>query len=241
MKIAREGAPFVFGFYLAGAVAGAAVYIPTRATLWALLASGPFLLLGAFSTWFFRDPDRTIPDGPGLVVAPADGKVVAITSDPDGPSVAIFLNVFDVHVNRAPIGGRVESATYRAGQFRAAFDAEAGEVNERNELVINGDDGRVRVRQIAGLIARRIVCRVGPGDALRAGERFGLIRFGSRTDLRMPPGSDVRVRIGERVRGGETVVGLLPVAGRRTSTVLAGEAVPAGHAGHPGVIAERRG
>jgi len=168
--------------------------------------------LGIFSLWFFRDPERAIPDGPGVVVSPADGTVVAVTEEPEGPSVAIFLSVFNVHVNRSPIGGRVTGVSYREGRFLAAFDERAGEMNERSEILIEGDEGAVRVRQIAGVLARRIICKVRPGDRLEAGQRFGLIRFGSRTDLRLPAGSSVLVRVGDKVRGGSSVIGRTALA-----------------------------
>jgi phosphatidylserine decarboxylase len=214
MRIAREGIPFIAGFIIlaaAGALLGA---LPGGSAGWLSFALAiPGILLTAFSAWFFRDPERDIPAGPGTIVSPADGKVVSVVDAADGPSVAIFLNVFDVHVNRAPIAGRVESVQYRKGRFLAAFHERAGEENERNEIVLASAAGSVRVRQIAGLIARRIVCRVKPGDSVRAGERFGLIRFGSRTDLRLPAGSRIRVRVGERVRGGATIIGELPAAG----------------------------
>lgn len=212
MRIAREGIPFVVGFLLLGAGVGAGAAWLELPTWAGVLLAAPGLLLGLFSVWFFRDPDRDVPDGTDLVVSPADGRVVAVRKDPEGPSVAIFLNVFDVHVNRSPIAGRVENVTYTKGRFLAAFDERAGEHNERNEVVLTGSMGTVRVRQIAGAIARRIVCKVGPGDRLSLGQRFGLIRFGSRTDLRLPRGSTILVRVGERVKGGESLIGRLPSA-----------------------------
>jgi phosphatidylserine decarboxylase len=163
---------------------------------------------------FFRDPDRTAPDLPGAVLAPADGRVMVITEVVDpwvGPAVrvSIFLSPLDVHVNRAPIGGLVKAVEYVAGRFLAAYRPEASEQNERCSVSLDGDRARVGVTQISGVLARRIVCRVRPGDTLRAGERYGLIRFGSRTDLVVPRGTEVRVRVGDRVRGGESVMGVL--------------------------------
>ena len=233
MKIAREGIPFILFFLgagvalvlLAGAVSGALV--------WLLGPAGAvFLLLGAFSLWFFRDPDRVVPTGPGIVVSPADGTVVAVTGDPEGPSVAIFLSVFNVHVNRSPIAGRVTDVSYRRGRFLAAFDERAGEMNERSEILVEGESGAVRVRQIAGVLARRIICKVRPGDRLAAGERFGLIRFGSRTDLRMPPGSTVAVSVGDKVRGGASVIGRMAAARPEVHSGLAetASALPGGRA-----------
>ena len=163
---------------------------------------------------FFRDPERTPPVVPGAVLAPADGRVMAIAEVTDpwvGPSVrmSIFLSPLDVHVNRAPIGGLVKNVEYVAGRFLAAYRPEASEQNERCTVSLEGETARVAVKQIAGVLARRIVCRARPGDTLRSGERFGLIRFGSRTDLVVPRGTQVRIAVGDRVRGGESVMGVL--------------------------------
>jgi phosphatidylserine decarboxylase len=163
---------------------------------------------------FFRDPERFPPGTPGALVAPADGRVMAIAEVIDpwvGPAVrmSIFLSPLDVHVNRAPIGGLVKNVEYVAGRFVAAYRPEASEENERCTVNLEGETARVAVRQIAGVLARRIVCRVRPGATLRTGERFGLIRFGSRTDLLVPRGTEVRVAVGDRVRGGESVMGVL--------------------------------
>jgi phosphatidylserine decarboxylase len=163
---------------------------------------------------FFRDPERTPPAVTGAVLAPADGKVMGIAEVDDawaGPAVriSIFLSPLDVHVNRAPVAGLVRSVTYAAGQFRAAYKPEASDVNERCTVAIEGDAARIAVRQIAGVLARRIVCRARVGDKLGAGERYGLIRFGSRTDLFVPRATTVRVRVGDRVKGGESIMGVL--------------------------------
>jgi phosphatidylserine decarboxylase len=221
MKIAHEGIPFISAFLGAGAGLAASAALMSGALVWVAGGAGVvFLGLGLFSLWFFRDPDREIPSGPGLVVSPADGTVVAVTEDPEGPSVAIFLSVFNVHVNRSPIAGRVKDVSYRKGRFLAAFDERAGEMNERSEILVEGEDGAVRVRQIAGVLARRIICKVKPGDSLSAGERFGLIRFGSRTDLRLSPGATIAVKVGDKVRGGSSVIGrTAAVAARATAGV----------------------
>lgn len=163
---------------------------------------------------FFRDPERTPPVVPGGVLAPADGKVMGIgdVSDPVvGPAVrvCIFLSPLDVHINRSPVTAVVRDVEYVPGKFLAAYRPEASEDNERCTVTLEGDEARVGVRQIAGVVARRIVCRVGPGDKLEAGQRYGLIRFGSRTDLLLPRGTEIRVRVGDRVRGGESVMGVL--------------------------------
>jgi phosphatidylserine decarboxylase len=163
---------------------------------------------------FFRDPERTSPPAPGAVLAPADGRVMRIDEVDDpwvGPAVrvSIFLSPLDVHVNRSPVTGLVESVRFEAGRFMAAYRDEASELNERCTLALQGDAARIGVKQIAGVLARRIVCRARAGEKLMAGERFGLIRFGSRTDLVVPRSTEIRVKAGDRVRGGETVMGVL--------------------------------
>ena len=177
-------------------------------------AAAVFGVAGLACLGFFRDPERTPPAVAGVVVAPADGRVMAVTEVVDpwvGPAtrVSIFLSPLDVHVNRAPVGGLVKNVEYVPGRFMAAYRPEASEENERCTVSLEGEAARVAVRQIAGVLARRIVCRVRAGDSLRTGERYGLIRFGSRTDLMVPRGTDVRVRVGDRVRGGESVMGML--------------------------------
>jgi phosphatidylserine decarboxylase len=175
----------------------------------AVFGAAALALLG-----FFRDPERTPPGVPGGVLAPADGRVMAIVelADPwvgQAVRISIFLSPLDVHVNRAPIGGLVKNVEYVAGRFLAAYRPEASSLNERCTVSVEGEQTRVAVRQISGVLARRIVCRARPGDTLRAGERYGLIRFGSRTDLVVPRGTQVRVQVGDRVRGGESVMGVL--------------------------------
>lgn len=170
------------------------------------------LLAGAgFAAFFFRDPERRAPGDAAAILAPADGRVTeagpAAEGEPGTQRVSIFLSIFDVHINRAPAAGKVRAVRYRQGAFRAAFRKDAAERNERNELEMTTERGTIRVRQIAGVVARRIVCRVGAGDRLARGERFGLIRFGSRTDLLLPAGVALSVRPGDRVRGGLTVIG----------------------------------
>jgi phosphatidylserine decarboxylase len=206
VPIAKEGWPFILG--PAVAALGLTLLGHRRVAM-------PFWAAAAASLGFFRDPERAVPAVSHGVLAPADGRVTSVEDALDafvGPSrrVAIFLSPLDVHVNRAPIGGLVSDVVYTPGRFMAAYDPSAGEVNERCAVRIQGDAARVTVVQIAGVVARRIVCRVGAGDKLEAGERFGMIRFGSRTDCYMPKGTDVRVKVGDRVIGGVTVVGLLP-------------------------------
>ena len=173
---------------------------------------GWVLLAGAgFCTFFFRDPERRPPGDAAALLAPADGRVMeagpAEEAEPGAQRVSIFLSIFDVHINRAPAAGEIRAVRYRQGAFRAAFRKDAAERNERNELEMTTERGTIRIRQIAGVVARRIVCRVRAGDRLAPGERFGLIRFGSRTDLLLPPGVTLSVRPGDRVRGGLTVIG----------------------------------
>jgi len=164
---------------------------------------------------FFRDPERQIPAAEGLIVSPADGKVVSIASvEPlssmtnGGTRISIFLSPLDVHVNRAPVDGEVKEVHYQQGKFVAAYHSEAARINEQNALKIVDPEGRVfAVVQIAGVLARRIVCRVKPGDHFRRGDKFGIIMFGSRTDVYLPSSCRVEVLEGQRVKGGETIIG----------------------------------
>lgn len=165
-------------------------------------------LLTLFMIWFFRDPERAAPADPALVLSAADGRVTTVGRDDDGLlRISVFLSVFDVHVNRSPVAGEVREVEYRPGEFLNAMKPIAEEVNERLALRLRTARGPVEVIQVAGLIARRIVCRARPGDALVPGERFGLIRFGSGTVVRLPfEGAEPLVRVGQHVRGGETPI-----------------------------------
>ena len=166
----------------------------------------PFYILAAFCLYFFRDPEREIPQG-AVAVAPADGKVVAVVPDAATANrISIFLNIFDVHVNRTPIAGRVACVKYRKGQFLVASKEQASHSNEQNIITVDGDGTRVVFKQIAGLIARRIVCYKRPGDIVDKGERIGLIKFGSRVDVFLGPEWDVTVQPGERVAAGSSVI-----------------------------------
>ena len=205
LPVAREGWPFIA---IPAAIA-AGLALTGRRTL-----ALPFVAASLASLGFFRDPERETPAIAGGVLSPADGKVISVDELDDpfvGPSkrVAIFLSPLDVHVNRAPIAGLVVGVTYSRGRFVAAYQPDAGRVNERCIVNLQGESARVTVVQIAGAVARRIVCRVAPGDKLAAGERFGMIRFGSRTDCFMPRGAQVSVRAGDRVVGGITALGAL--------------------------------
>jgi len=171
-----------------------------------------FLALTGFVVYFFRDPERVSPTTPGLLLAPADGTIVAVIPlqpdlvQPAGTLVSIFLSVFDVHINRAPMSGRVLDVRYQPGKFLPAFRADASDLNEQNMVTLQAGGTCVLVKQVAGILARRIVCRVKAGDHLRLGERFGLIRFGSRVDILIPPEYAVYACPGQRVRGGESVL-----------------------------------
>ncbi|MEX0924291.1 MAG: phosphatidylserine decarboxylase [Rhodovibrionaceae bacterium] len=207
VPIHRAGWPFIAAFLAAALLLG--------------LLSGTLFWLGLIATawcvYFFRDPPRYTPVRPGLLVSPADGVIEMIAQAAPPPElemgaeeltrVSIFLNVFDVHINRIPIGGRVARIAYRPGKFFNAALDKASEENERNALRIDLDTGEsVAVVQIAGLVARRILCHIHEGETLRSGERFGLIRFGSRTDLYLPKGVEPQVALGQRVLGGESVI-----------------------------------
>ena len=176
------------------------------------------LLLAAFIVYFFRDPEREIPQGERLILSPADGKVVTIKPFPDwkGPfgepliRISIFLSVFDVHVNRAPLAALVQEVTHTPWRFLAAWGEEASQENEQTLIHFATPDGDVWIKLIAGLIARRIVCRVKPGQKVSAGERIGLIRFGSRVDCILPAAAVMRVRRGQMVKGGSTILGVIP-------------------------------
>jgi phosphatidylserine decarboxylase len=166
----------------------------------------PLFLLAAFCLYFFRDPDREIPSGP-VAVSPADGKVVSIMPlSGTETRISIFLNVFDVHVNRTPVAGTVTSVVYQPGQFLVASREEASTVNEQNTITVEGEGTRVVYKQIAGLIARRVVCWKRPGDKVALGERIGLIKFGSRMDVILGPEWDITIRVGERVAAGSSVI-----------------------------------
>ena len=199
MRIAREALPFV----LAAAVAALAL------AFWTPWAALPCVLFLAFSLWFFRDPEREAPGDPRAVLSPADGRIIAATP----ARVSVFMNVFDVHVCRTPAPGRLLSLTHASGKFAAAFKDVASESHERAVLVVDGPGGPVRFALVAGLGARRIVTWVQPGETLAAGQRVGLIRFGSRVDVDLPPGAVAAVRVGDRVRAGRTVLAYAAEAG----------------------------
>lgn len=192
----------IYGIYYAAALlAGAGVVTYLTSWVWSL----PLIILAAFCLYFFRDPDREIPPGP-VAVSPADGKVVVVKPENGGQRISIFLNVFDVHVNRTPIPGRITDIHYQQGRFLVASKEEASHSNEQNVITVEGPLGRIEFKQIAGLIARRIICYKKPGDTVAAGERVGLIKFGSRVDVQLGPEWDVTVRVGQRVAAGSSVI-----------------------------------
>jgi phosphatidylserine decarboxylase len=204
LKIAGEGYPFIL-FFLALTV--------LSLFLWFWIAPF-FLLLTIFMVYFFRDPERTIPDRDDIFVSPADGRVIRVERvreeryiKRDLLMVSIFMSPFDVHVNRSPCDGRVRSVVYSPGRFLSAFKEEASIQNENITMVLDTRYGDIIVRQVAGFLARRAVCRVKEGDFLKKGQRFGMIKFSSRVDLYLPLNTRVMVRVGEKVRAGETVIG----------------------------------
>lgn len=206
----REGYIWVLVPLLCAVLAGFSGLL--FASLPLLFLAALMFLVAAFMAYFFRDPKRAVPGEAGLVVSPADGRVTRVEKiskgDEDSPTVvSIFLSPFDVHINRSPIAGKVIDVTYTKGRFKSATSDKASLVNEQNALTIEGQGMTVVCKQIAGVLARRIVCWKRAGDSLDLGERFGLIKFGSRTDLVLPASVDVSVSVGTRVRGGVTVIG----------------------------------
>ena len=205
IPVSKEGVPFI----------GTLAFF---ALLFALIGWNGFSLLSAFSSaftlYFFRDPVRVSPSGEGIVCAPADGRVIKVYNCLKGPVVdrerkciSIFMNVFNCHVNRAPVSGVVREVSYKRGSFWPAYSDKALIKNEHSVLVMEDDKGRlIETVQVAGILARRIVCRAEPGDRLRIGERFGLIRFGSRLDVYLPPECSLEVSKGDRVYSGETII-----------------------------------
>ncbi|HEV3140636.1 MAG TPA: phosphatidylserine decarboxylase [Vicinamibacterales bacterium] len=208
MRLDAAGYPFIGGALAIAAIAGVAA-----GWLWAL----PFVALALFFAFFFRDPERLPPDNDDdVVLSPADGRVMyAGPAMPDATppgtwqQVSIFLSPMNVHVNRIPVGGRVTRVTYSPGKFLPAYRDDAGSTNERSEIWIDHKGQTIIARQIVGVLARRVVCRAQDGSEVRAGDRFGIMKFGSRMDVFLPPGASIRVRAGDLVRGGETIIAVL--------------------------------
>ena len=212
--------------YGAGLLAVAVVAKILTGSNWVVI---PPVLLAVFFLWFFRDPERQTPQGTGMIVSPADGVVTEAewveTTGGSRLRVSIFLNVFDVHVNRVPISGRVSVVDYREGGFMNAMAAESVLSNEQTMVTIEGEGIEVSFKQIAGLLARRIVCNLKVGDNVVRGQRMGLIKFGSRCDVLMPASTDLSVSVGTRVLGGKTVLGVMPATlGSGDGTGRQGEA-----------------
>jgi phosphatidylserine decarboxylase len=207
LRIDSAGFPFIAGALLVGLLAGA---------LGSWLLALPWLVLGGFFLFFFRDPQRVSPSTAAAVLSPADGRVLVAgpavaDSAPPGSwqQISIFLSPMDVHVNRIPASGTVTQVSFKPGRFLPAYKHDAGSANERSEIWIDHHGQLVVARQIVGMLARRVVCRVSAGTEVRAGDRFGIMKFGSRMDVFVPLDATILVKVGESVRGGETVIAML--------------------------------
>lgn len=206
--VVRERLPFLIGATIL------TVVVASFQIVWLTVVMGA-LALQTF--WFFRDPDRIVPAGEGLIVSPADGKIIEVSEAKEerflkdrAIKVSIFLNLFDVHVNRIPCSGRIRGMHYQPGKFLAANKDLASKENEQNAILLETPSGAKLVFvQVAGLVARRIICWVKEGDAVERGFRFGMIRFGSRTDLFLPLGTEIKVQLGQKVKGGSSIIGVL--------------------------------
>ena len=199
------------GYYYALGLIAAAVLVGSLANpLWAIIPC----LLAVFFLWFFRDPGRVIPQEPGTLVSPADGKVTDISTVTNAEGqrtrISIFLSVFDVHVNRSPIAGVIRDVRYQRGKFLDARSPDCAQQNEQNIVTVEGEGQQIVFKQIAGLLARRIVFTPKLGDHLERGERVGLIKFGSRTDVLFDPEARLNVKVGDRVKGGASILAYLP-------------------------------
>ena len=197
----KEGFPFVIVPAILALIFGSL-------QLWILAAA--FVLLALFMAYFFRDPFRTVPDDENIIVSAADGRVTRVDTLESGKLVSVFLSPLDVHINRAPISGKITKVEYVKGKKIPATSDQASLVNERNSITITGEKLTVVCTQIAGILARRIVCWNKEGDELEIGQKYGLIKFSSRTDLLMPSEVEVRVSVGDRVVGGETIIASMP-------------------------------
>jgi phosphatidylserine decarboxylase len=210
-------------YYGAMLIAAAGLVAWLTRPSWAIVP----LVLAAFFLWFFRDPERVIPSEAGAVVSPADGKVTSVaTVQVNGETfknISIFLNVFNVHVNRSPVSGIVRGARYEHGKYLNAMNPACAEQNERNTVTIEGEGHRVIFKQIAGLLARRIVFTKRVGDSVRRGERVGLIKFGSRTDVLLDPSAEVAVKVGDNVKGGSSILAFLRQERELTGTAAGRE------------------
>jgi phosphatidylserine decarboxylase len=207
------------GYYYGFVLLGAAVLIGwLTAPVWAAIP----VLLACFFMWFFRDPERAIPAEPGLVVAPADGKVTAVTpatlNGKEYTRLSIFLNVFNVHVNRSPMGGVIRSAKYQEGKFLNAMNEACADLNEQNTVIVEGEGHTLVFKQIAGLLARRVVFTKKVGDTVGRGERIGLMKFSSRMDVFLERSATIQVKAGDHVKGGSSVLARLSAESKQSGS-----------------------
>ncbi len=207
MRLAPEGYPFIVGSLTITVITGIFTEI------WVALIP---LFLTVFMIYFFRDPEREIPEGEGLFVSPADGKIILIKDvfekehlKADVKEISIFMSPFNVHVNRAPCDGKIKSIQHNKGKFMAAYKSDASFRNENIEMTLETKYGDILVRQVAGYVARRAVCRANAGNSLRRGERYGIIKFSSRLDVYLPKNTAIKVKLGNKVKAGETVIGVI--------------------------------
>lgn len=207
MRLAPEGYPFIVGSLMITVITGIFTEI------WVALIS---LFLTVFMIYFFRDPERESPEGEGLFVSPADGKIILMRDvfekehlKADVKEISIFMSPFNVHVNRTPCDGKIKSIQHNKGKFMAAYKGDASFRNENIEMTLETKYGDILVRQVAGYVARRAVCRANAGDSLRRGERYGIIKFSSRLDVYLPKDTQIKVKLGDKVKAGETIIGSL--------------------------------
>jgi phosphatidylserine decarboxylase len=221
LKFAPDGYPFIFGSLLIAVIVSAFLLrdlvlgISDFSFYFFLFTSCFFLGLTIFIAFFFRNPERTIPEGKDIFVSPADGKVILIKDihekdylKAESKEISIFMSLFDVHVNRAPCDGKVCLIKHSPGKFLVAYKDTASMENENTVIILQGKDEKILVRQVAGYLARRIVCRAKVGDVLKRGERYGMIKFGSRLDVYLPKDAEIKVKLGDKVRAGETIIGV---------------------------------
>jgi phosphatidylserine decarboxylase len=218
MRLDSAGLPFIIGALALAVLMGALTFAAGGSATVGWTLATPFVVLGAFFAFFFRDPERRMPPDASdeVVLSPADGRVLVagqaeVSAAPEGEwqQISIFLSPMDVHVNRVPASGRVTRVNFMRGTFLPAYRREAATANERSEIWIDHRGQAIVARQIVGMLARRVVCRVEPGATVRAGDRFGIMKFGSRMDVFVPTSATIAVTVGQRVRGGETVIAVL--------------------------------
>jgi phosphatidylserine decarboxylase len=209
MSVLKDGYPYIFPALATGiALIIIAVFIKFQPVLITCAVPGSVLVIFAlFCVFFFRDPKITITKGEGIVLSPCSGTVMEVTEEGDEKIVRVFLSIFSVHLQRSPVSGTVAETAHKDGKFLAAWDKRAQAENEQNVIIIKGDGGEYTVRQIAGLVARRCVSWVKPGDVLEAGDKIGMIKFGSQVDLHLPKSAAIRVKIGEKTKAGVTIMG----------------------------------